>query len=175
MANTTNIFFVGPMGAGKSTIGRHVAQELNLDFFDSDQVIESRTGADIAWIYDLEGEEGFRKREKEVIEDLTSKTSIVLATGGGSIITPENRVALASRGIVIYLKSSLASQYDRTRRDAKRPQLHTDNVKETITDLWEEREPLYQEIADYCFDTDHLPVKTIANKIITTLQKESYF
>ena len=104
-----NIFLIGPMGAGKSTIGRALAKELKLEFYDSDEVIEERAGADISWIFDIEGEEGFRRREQKVIDELTQKTNIVLATGGGVVITPENRNALAGRGTVIYLKTSFNS------------------------------------------------------------------
>lgn len=161
-----NIFLVGPMGAGKSTIGRTLANELKMDFYDSDEQIEERTGADISWIFDIEGEEGFRKREADVIKDLSTLNNIVLATGGGAIITSENRAVLAARGTVVYLRSSLESQYERTRRDAKRPLLHTENVQERLEELWAQREPLYTELADLTFDTDKLTVKAVANQII---------
>src|SRR6056300_666156 len=105
MAEKRNIFLVGPMGAGKSTIGRHLADELHLEFFDSDQEIERKTGADIAWIFDLEGEDGFRDREANTINELTDKQGIVLATGGGSIVTPAVRNRLSARGIVVYLQT----------------------------------------------------------------------
>ena len=103
MAEKRNIFLVGPMGAGKSTIGRHLASQLHMEFLDSDTVIEERTGADIAWVFDVEGEEGFRKREESVINDLTEEQGIVLATGGGSVMSKENRNRLSARGIVVYL------------------------------------------------------------------------
>ncbi len=105
MAEKRNIFLVGPMGAGKSTIGRHLADQLHLEFFDSDQEIERRTGADIAWVFDLEGEEGFRRREEGVISDLTEMQGIVLATGGGSVMSKEVRNKLSARGIVVYLET----------------------------------------------------------------------
>ena len=165
MLKKNNIFLIGPMGAGKSTIGRALAKELHCDFYDSDQVIEQRTGADLAWIFDIEGEEGFRKREQQVIEELTQLQGIVLATGGGAIIMTENRNALAARGTVIYLKTSLDMQYKRTKRAAKRPLLRTENVKQTIDKLWEQREPLYNEIADLSFDTDSLSLRAIVNEI----------
>jgi shikimate kinase len=167
-----NIFLIGPMGAGKSTIGRALAKELKLDFFDSDEVIEERAGADIAWIFDIEGEDGFRKREQKVIEELTQKSNIVLATGGGVIMTPENRNALAGRGTVIYLKTSLHQQYERTKRDTKRPLLQTDNLSETLERLRDEREPFYEELADVSFETDKLTVKAVANNIIKYLYGE---
>lgn len=167
-----NIFLIGPMGAGKSTIGRALAKELKLEFYDSDEVIEQRAGANIGWIFDIEGEEGFRRREQKVIEELTQKTNIVLATGGGAIMTPENRTALSARGIVIYLKTSLQQQYERTKRDTKRPLLQTDNLEERLESLGEEREPHYTELADVSFDTDKLTVKAVANNIIKYLYGE---
>ncbi len=107
MAEKRNIFLVGPMGAGNSTIGRHLAQQLHMEFIDSDTVIKERTGADIAWVFDVEGEEGFRKREEAVINDPTEQQGIVLATGGGSVISKENRNRLSARGIVVYLETTI--------------------------------------------------------------------
>lgn len=168
-----NIFLIGPMGAGKSTIGRTLAKELKLDFYDSDEVIEERTGADISWIYDVEGEEGYRRREQKVIEELTQKTNIVLATGGGVIMTPENRNALAGRGTVIYLKTSLQQQFERTKRDStKRPMLQTKDLEQRLEALRAECEPLYEELSDVSFDTDKLTVKAVANNIIKYIYGE---
>ena len=149
MAEKRNIFLVGPMGAGKSTIGRHLADELHLDFFDSDQEIERRTGADIAWIFDLEGEDGFRKREENVINDLTDKQGIVLATGGGSIVTKAVRNRLSARGIVVYLQTTIDKQVARTQRDKRRPLLQNEDPEQVLRDLAEMRNPLYEEVADY--------------------------
>ncbi len=169
-----NIFLIGPMGAGKSTIGRTLAKELKLDFYDSDEVIEERTGADISWIYDVEGEEGYRRREQKVIEELTQKTNIVLATGGGVIMTPENRNALAGRGTVIYLKTSLQQQFERTKRDStKRPMLQTKDLEKRLEQLRMECEPLYEELSDVSFDTDRLTVKSVATHIIKYIYGES--
>ena len=148
MAEKRNIFLVGPMGAGKSTIGRHLADELHLDFFDSDQEIERRTGADIAWIFDLEGEDGFRKREENVINDLTDKQGIVLATGGGSIVTKAVRNRLSARGIVVYLQTTIDKQVARTQRDKRRPLLQNEDPEQVLRDLAEMRNPLYEEVAD---------------------------
>lgn len=174
MVKFHNIFLIGPMGAGKSTIGRTIAKELKLDFFDSDLEIEQRAGADLGWIYDLEGEDGFRKREMVVIDELSRKSNIVLATGGGVVDAPENRIALAGRGTVIYLKTSLEQQYERTKRDTKRPQLqHTDDLKQRLIDLWNEREPFYLELADMTFETDDNTVRTVANEIIKQLREET--
>lgn len=168
-----NIFLIGPMGAGKSTIGRTLAKELKLEFFDSDEVIEERTGADISWIYDVEGEEGYRRREHKVIEELTQKQNIVLATGGGVIMTPENCNALAGRGTVIYLKTSLQQQFERTKRDStKRPMLQTKDLEQRLETLRFECEPLYEKLADVSFDTDKLTVKAVANNIIKYIYGE---
>lgn len=167
-----NIFLIGPMGAGKSTIGRALAKELKLEFFDTDEVIEERTGATVSWIFDVEGEEGFRRREQKIIEELTQKNNIVLATGGGVVMTPENRNALAGRGTVIYLRTSLQQQFERTKRDTKRPLLQTPNLEVTLEVLRDEREPFYEELADMSFETDKLTVKAVANKIIKYLYGE---
>jgi shikimate kinase len=169
MAEKRNIFLVGPMGAGKSTIGRHLADELHLDFFDSDQEIERRTGADIAWIFDLEGEDGFRKREEAVINDLTDKQGIVLATGGGSIVTKAVRNRLSARGIVVYLQTTIDKQVARTQRDKRRPLLQNEDPEQVLRDLAEMRNPLYEEVADYIVDTDDQSARAVANQIISKI------
>ncbi|MCU7553315.1 shikimate kinase AroK [Alteromonas sp. ASW11-19] len=166
MAEKRNIFLVGPMGAGKSTIGRHLADELHLDFYDSDQEIERRTGADIAWIFDLEGEDGFRKREENVIYDLTDKQGIVLATGGGSVVNKSVRNRLSARGIVVYLQTTIDKQVARTQRDKRRPLLQNGNPEQVLKDLAEERNPMYEEVADYIVDTDDQSARAVANQII---------
>ncbi|KKD61459.1 shikimate kinase [Grimontia sp. AD028] len=170
MAEKRNIFLVGPMGAGKSTIGRHLAQQLHMEFFDSDTVIEERTGADIAWVFDVEGEEGFRVREENVINDLTEKQGIVLATGGGSIKSRESRNRLSARGIVVYLETTIEKQLARTQRDKKRPLLQTEQPREVLEALAGERNPLYEEIADYVVRTDDQSAKVVANQIIELLE-----
>lgn len=160
------------MGAGKSTIGRHLAKSLKLEFFDTDQEIEARTGADLAWIYDIEGEHGFQEREKQVVDELTQKQGIVLATGGSVVLLPQNRSALIARGSIIYLKTSLEQQIERTRKDNKRPLLQTSkNLKERLIELRGQLEPYYQELADLTFSTDGLNVRTVAQEILTTLQQ----
>jgi shikimate kinase len=166
MAEKRNIFLVGPMGAGKSTIGRHLADELHLEFFDSDQEIERKTGADIAWIFDLEGEDGFRDREANTINELTDKQGIVLATGGGSIVTPAVRNRLSARGIVVYLQTTIDKQVARTQRDKRRPLLQKDDPETVLRNLAEERNPLYEEVADYIVDTDEQSARSVANQII---------
>ncbi|QQX80096.1 shikimate kinase AroK [Shewanella sp. KX20019] len=169
MAEKRNIFLVGPMGAGKSTIGRHLAQMLHLEFHDSDQEIESRTGADIAWVFDVEGEEGFRVRETQVVADLTEKQGIVLATGGGSIQSKEIRNNLSARGIVVYLETTIDKQVARTQRDKRRPLLQVDDPREVLETLAEARNPLYEEIADVIVKTDEQSAKVVANHIIEQL------
>ncbi|MBH0025487.1 shikimate kinase AroK [Pseudoalteromonas sp. SWN29] len=170
MAEKRNIFLVGPMGAGKSTIGRHIADQLHLEFVDSDQEIERRTGADIAWVFDLEGEEGFRLREESVIGDLTEMQGIVLATGGGSVMSKEVRNKLSARGIVVYLETPIEKQVARTQRDKRRPLLQTEEApRNTLERLAEEREPLYKEVADFVVRTDEQSAKVVANQIIEKL------
>ena len=171
MAEKRNIFLIGPMGAGKSTIGRHLAQQLHLDFYDSDTEIENRTGADISWVFELEGEDGFRVREENVINDLTQKHGIVLATGGGSIKSKDSRNRLSARGIVVYLETTIDKQLARTQRDKKRPLLQTEEPRIVLEELAEERNPMYEEIADYVVTTDDQSAKVVANQILDILEK----
>lgn len=166
-----NIFLIGPMGAGKSTIGRHLANELKLEFYDTDQALEERTGADVSWIFDVEGEEGFRQREKNVIEELTAMQGIVLATGGGAICLPENRLFLGGRGFVVYLEASVEQQWSRTKRDKSRPLLQGDNPRETLENLHKERDPLYREIADMAIETDSRTVRSVSNEILRKIRE----
>ncbi len=165
MSKHGNVILVGPMGAGKSTIGRQVAQQLHYHFVDSDQEIEARTGADIPWIFDVEGEEGFRRREEAVIDELTQKDGIVLATGGGAVMREANRRVIAARGIVIYLKTSIEQQLHRTEKDRKRPLLQNGEPRKVLSDLIQIREPLYLEVADHVVDTDAANVRGVANRI----------
>lgn len=169
MAEKRNIFLVGPMGAGKSTIGRHLADELHLEFYDSDQEIEKRTGADISWIFDLEGEDGFRKREENVINDLTDMQGIVLATGGGSVVSKTVRNRLSARGIVVYLQTTIDKQVTRTQRDKRRPLLQNDDPEKVLIDLANERNPMYEEVADYVVQTDDQSARSVANQIINKI------
>jgi len=132
MAEKRNIFLIGPMGAGKSTIGKQLARRLNMDFYDSDDEIEKSTGANISWVFDVEGEKKFRVREEKVINTLVKKQGIVLATGGGSILSKKVRNKLSSRGIVVYLKTSIEKQIIRTSRDKNRPLLNVQHSNELI-------------------------------------------
>ncbi|MDQ7050224.1 MAG: shikimate kinase AroK [Enterobacterales bacterium] len=170
MKGKRNIFLVGPMGAGKTTIGKQLAQLLHLEFIDSDQEIEARTGAPIDWIFDIEGEEGFRQREKEIIEELSQRQGIVLATGGGAVVAPENRKYLAGRGIVVYLETSIEQQLERTRKDKRRPLLRNSKDPEsTLVALHKEREAQYREIADVIVATNENSIKSVANKIASQI------
>jgi shikimate kinase len=161
------------MGAGKSTIGKHLARELNIEFYDTDQVIEERSGASIAWIYDVEGEEGFRRRERKIIDELSQRIGIVLATGGGAILDPENRNRLAARGTVVYLHTTVDQQLKRTMRDKKRPELQNDNITENeMRLLMNALDPLYKEIADIIVETDNRTVRAVASEIIKMLDEQ---
>lgn len=166
MAEKRNIFLIGPMGAGKSTIGRQLAQMLNMDFLDSDAVIEERSGADIDWIFDLEGEAGFRKREERIINELTQSQGLVLSTGGGSVVSKDNRNALSARGIVVYLETAIDKQFERTQRDKKRPLLQTEDPYQVLVELAKVRNPLYEEIADITIQTNDQTAKVVATQII---------
>jgi shikimate kinase len=165
-----SIFLVGPMGVGKTTIGRQLAQLLGYEFLDSDREIEERTGATIPWIFDMEGEEGFRRREQAVVDELTARPSIVLATGGGAVIKPENRDCLKQRGIVVYLKADLDELLARTRNDKNRPLLQTEDPRARLQSLLAQREPWYLEIADLVFDTQQQNIKTAAKTLHRLLQ-----
>jgi shikimate kinase len=164
-----NLFLVGPMGAGKSAVGRQLARLLHLEFVDSDEEIESRTGVDIPFIFEKEGETGFRKREARVIDDLSRRDGVVLATGGGAIMDPQNRNHLGARGFVIYLHTSVDQQLSRTRRGRERPLLEQDDPRTVLESLMATREPLYREIADLTVDTDGRKVRAVANEILDRL------
>lgn len=167
-----NIILVGLMAVGKSTVGRMLAQALGMEFHDSDHEIEARAGAPVAWIFDVEGEQGFRAREHQVLDDLTRRQGVVVATGGGAVLDPCNRTMLAARGVVIHLDSPLDRLVERTRRDRKRPLLQHGDPAETLARLQREREPLYQEIADYRFVTDRQGPKALAREIVEQLEKD---
>jgi shikimate kinase len=160
-----NIFFVGLMGAGKTTVGKHLAKSLEMDFYDTDQEIEKRTGVRIPTIFEMEGEAGFRKREVLMIDELTQMPNIVLATGGGAVLNAENRQHLASRGTVIYLRASVQDLYLRTRFDRNRPLLQNTNAQAKLEQLFSERDPLYREVAHHIVDTGNQPVANIVQKI----------
>ena len=170
MPRLHRIFLVGPMGAGKSTIGKYLAQHLKLQFADTDTEIEERTGADIPWIFDVEGEAGFRDREQQVLEEMTLRDHIVLPTGGGVVMRPENRQALGSRGYVVYLHATVDEQVRRTRRDQRRPLLQKGNPEEVLRNLMAIRDPLYREIADHIIETDGSSPRAVAQRLVRELQ-----
>jgi shikimate kinase len=172
MIRPQNIFLVGPMGAGKSTIGRQLASSLGYDFQDSDQEIQRRTGVDISTIFEFEGEEGFRNRERQVIEDLAQQDNIVLATGGGAVLVAENRQQLAARGFVIYLHCSPEQQYARTSRDRNRPLLDTEDPKQKLKDLMAEREPIYRQVADMVVSTERRGTSSVVKEIRRRLESD---
>lgn len=159
------VFLVGPMGAGKSTIGRLLATELGFNFRDSDRVIEERTGADIPWIFDMEGEEGFRERESAVLKELATEKNTVVATGGGIVLREVNRNVMQSSGTVCYLTASIEQLVERTARDKKRPLLQVENPRQKIIDLLALRDPLYQQAADFVVNTDRRSPKSVAQEI----------
>jgi shikimate kinase len=165
-----NVFFVGLMGAGKTTVGRAVARRLERQFYDSDHEIEQRTGARVSVIFELEGESGFRDREAQVIDDLTGRDSIVLATGGGAVLRPENRDALCSRGLVVYLRANPHDLWLRTRRDKNRPLLQTDDPKARLEALYDIRDPLYRECADFVIETGRPSVNGLVNMVLMQLE-----
>jgi len=165
MNKPKNLFLVGPMGAGKSAVGRHLARLLHLEFVDSDEEIETRTGVDIPFIFEKEGEEGFRKREVKVIDELSQREGVVLATGGGAIADPESRSRLGARGFVVYLHTSVKQQLERTQRRNKRPLLENGDKEKILRELMEERDPLYREISDLIIETDGRRVQTVAREI----------
>lgn len=157
------------MGAGKSTIGRLLAKELRLPFRDSDKEIELRTGANIPWIFDKEGEPGFRDREAAMIAELCAADGVVLATGGGAVMRAENRQALHAGGRVVYLHASVEQQVGRTARDRNRPLLRTANPEQVLRDLLAMRDPLYREIADVVIETDERPPRMVVLDILARL------
>ena len=164
-----NIFLVGLMGAGKTTVGRALSKRLGLRFIDSDQEIEARTGATIPLIFEIEGEESFRRREAEVIRDLTAEKGIVLATGGGAILDPESRNYLKTRGTVIYLRASINSILHRTGSDRNRPLLQTDDPRKKLEELAKQRDPLYSEVASLVIDTGRPNVHSVLQVILAQL------
>ena len=165
----TNIFLIGPMGAGKTSTGRYLARKLNKHFYDSDQEIEKKMGASLSWIFDIEGMEGYRKREAGVIDELSLLQNIVLSTGGGCVETPEVREHLSRRGIVVYMEVSLETQLNRLKHDRRRPLLQGGNPKEVLVKLWEEREPFYDGIADFTVVTDDRPLHAVCDDILVWL------
>jgi len=163
------IFLVGLMGAGKTTIGKQLAKTLNKQFVDSDREIENHTGASIPLIFELEGEEGFRKREREMIDQLTQRHDTVLATGGGAVLNEDNRRWLGERGVVVYLHATVEQLLERTRMDRNRPLLQTEDPEARLRELMEIRDPLYREVADIIVDTGSTSVRQVVQELIERL------
>jgi shikimate kinase len=165
MLNADNVFLVGPMGSGKSAVGRQLAGRLGLEFIDSDHEIEARTGVDIPYIFEKEGEAGFRLRERDMLDELTRLAGVVVATGGGAVLDADTRARLRSRGCVVYLRTSAEQQLVRTRRSGNRPLLRTTDPLGTLRSLLQQRAPLYEGSADLTVDTDGRKVKTVVDEI----------
>jgi shikimate kinase len=166
-----NVFLIGPMGSGKTAVGRHLARMLRFTFYDSDADIEAKTGVDVAFIFEKEGEAGFRVREKESIERLTRLDSIVLATGGGAVIEEDNRRVLAERGVVVYLATSIDQQLERTRHGRHRPLLNGTDPERKLHELMQRRAVLYAQIADLTVSTDGRRVQLVAEEIHHELRR----
>jgi shikimate kinase len=165
-----NIFLIGPTGSGKTAVGRQLARDTGLRFFDSDLEIEKRTGVEVSYIFEKEGESRFRERESEMIRELTAQDGIVLATGGGAILAPENRERLAANGVVVYLRTGVNEQLRRTGRSSKRPLLNRRNPREVLETMAAVRTPLYEEIADLELDTNNQRVRSVAQKLREMLE-----
>lgn len=153
MSHIDRVFLVGPMGAGKSTIGRRLAERLGLEFCDLDHALEARTGVDIPRIFDIEGEAGFRRREAALLDELTQRGGLVLATGGGAVLDSDSQRHLAGRGVVVYLRASIATQINRT-RNSNRPMIQGHDPAERLQALLDERDPIYHQLADLVMDTE---------------------
>ena len=170
MLNASNIFLVGPMGSGKTAVGRRLATLLGLEFVDSDAEIERQTGVDIRYIFEREGEAGFRSREAEIIEALTRQPGTLVATGGGAVLDARTRERLRSRGCVVYLRTSVDQQLARTRRSSHRPLLNVEDPRGTLERLMAQRSPLYEEVADLVADTDGRKVSAVVDEIVRRLE-----
>ena len=168
----SSIFLVGMMGAGKTTVARLLAARLNRTFIDSDHELESRCGVKVPVIFEIEGEDGFRNRESALLDELTARPGVVLATGGGAVLRPENRQRLAARGVVIYLRGQPHDLYLRTRHDKNRPLLMTADPQQRLAELFAQRDPLYREVADLVIDTGRQGVQVFVKQILATLAEQ---
>ncbi len=171
MNNSENIFLVGLMGAGKTTVGRQLAAELGKTFHDSDHEIERRTGVRISLIFEIEGEAGFRAREKQALDQLTQLANVVLASGGGAVLDADNRRHLAARGVVVYLHGQPKDLWHRTRHDKSRPLLQNTDALEKLQNLYQQRDPLYREIADIVTDTGRQSARALLRQLLPQLRE----
>ena len=174
MSELGNVFLIGPMGSGKTAVGRQLARDLEIEFMDSDAEIERRTGVDITFIFEKEGEGRFRKREKAIIAELARRDNLVLATGGGAVLDSDNRRLLGANGIVVYLKTSVKQQLERTRHTEKRPLLLKKDPAAVLEQLMEVRGPLYEELANITMDTGGQRVKSVVDSIKTQLLEHDF-
>jgi len=172
--NKDNVFLVGPMGSGKTAVGRQLARELRLEFIDSDSEIEERTGVDITYIFEKEGEARFRAREKIIISELARRDNIVLATGGGAVLDSENRKCLADNGVVVYLQTSVTQQLPRTQHAKNRPLLLNGDPADVLEQLMVVRGPLYEEVADICVDTGGQRVSSVVDTVMSLLGERGF-
>ena len=170
MRGQRNVYLIGPMGSGKTAVGKRLAALLGKEFFDSDAEIEKRTGVDVRYIFEKEGETGFREREREVIDSLTQLQDVVIATGGGAVLLPENRERLAARGRVVYLRTGIRQQLERTKHGRQRPLLYTADPETRLRELMEVRAPLYESIASVVVATDGRHVRIVADDILDRLK-----
>ncbi|MFB2764950.1 MULTISPECIES: shikimate kinase AroK [Marinobacter] len=173
MSLPERVVLVGPMGAGKSTIGRMLAKELGYRFLDSDRIIEERCGANIPWIFDVEGEDGFRQRETAMLDELSQVQGTVLATGGGAVMRPENHALLRKNAVVIYLKTSIEQQVERTRKDRNRPLLQNDDPEGVLRRLFAVRDPLYTKLADIVMFTDRKSPRLVVRQLVNRINPKT--
>ena len=171
MVITNNIILIGAMGAGKSTVGRRLAKKLDTQFYDSDNIIEKKTGVDIPTVFEYEGESGFRLREEKVIKELSKLEKAVIATGGGAVLSEDNRTLLSSIGTVFYLQASVDTLLSRLKSDTKRPLIKVTNKAKALSTLLQQREPLYQELADYVIKTDRHTTNWTVNQILKHIKR----
>jgi shikimate kinase len=167
------IFLVGMMGAGKTTLGKSLAQRLEREFIDTDKVLVERTGVPIATIFEIEGEDGFRKRESALLAELARRDACVIATGGGAILSPDNRRTMRENGTVIYLRARLENLWERTRHDSSRPLLATPDPRATLAQLLEQRDPLYREAAHLTVDTGSQSAASLVSRVVGALREHS--
>ncbi len=173
MSLPKRVVLVGPMGAGKSTIGRMLAREIGYRFLDSDRIIEERCGANIPWIFDVEGEEGFRQRETAMLRELSEEVGTVLATGGGAVMRPENHALLKKASVVVYLRTSIEQQVERTRKDRNRPLLQNDDPEAVLRKLFALRDPIYTELADIVMHTDRKSPRLVVRQLVNRVNPKT--